>query len=159
MIESRARILACAVLLGISACGGGDPRVYASLDSMKGVDDYSIVKSIKVPNDAMDIRVSYDVETDRYHVSYSTLSMQFATVELSPLRGQLRNSAISAVGFGVVVPDEAELYFGCRDSLVGPAADGSVPKDAFFVANAGGRQQQWNLIHRSELARRLCGDS
>lgn len=145
-------------VLLMSGCTMTDERRYDSLNQMKGTDDYSIVSSIKIPDDARNISVRYHVESDHYLLSYETLNEQYAinALALSETPAAARDLAVKLVGSNAELPEDVVVYARCRESSRAAPPDASVPKEVLLLANAKGRQYQWNAIYNARLELAAC---
>ena len=158
MNKLRVSLLLCAVLIGTSGCDRVFEQSYESLAEMRGKDVFSIVAAIHVPPDAHAIRVKFHADSDRYYVSYVTADAAYSIKRsgLSPVDQANHDEVLKSIGFGVEISKAADVYVGCRDSYVVPSQGGQVPAEVLVLANAEGRQYQWNLLYRAELMGKLC---
>lgn len=143
----------------LSSCSGDRARTYEDLAEVRQTNDYSVLSEIAVPADARKISVNFDAETSYYYVSYitSTARHSIKALGLSPISGPALESARQSIGFGVTLPDDAAVYAGCVDRWRHPPAGEPVEKEVLFLANAGGRQHQWNELYRTQSIRQICG--
>lgn len=150
--------LLCAVLISTSGCDRVAEHAYGSLADMRGKDDLSIVTAIHVPPDAQAIRMKFHADSDRYYVSYVTADAAYSIKRsgLIPVDQANHDEVLKSIEFGVEISKTADVYVGCRDSHVVPSQGGQVPPEVLVLANAEGRQYQWNLLYRADLMGRLC---
>lgn len=151
-------VIATMVFL-LSSCSGDRARTYEDLAEVRQTNDYSVLSEIAVPADARKISVNFDAETSYYYVSYitSTTRHSIKALGLSRISGPALESARKSIGFGETLPDDAAVYAGCVDSWRHPPAGEPVEKEVLFLANAGGRQHQWNELYRTQFIRQICG--
>lgn len=159
MSKIRVSLLLSAVLISTSGCDQAFEQSYESLAEMRGKDVFSIVTAIHVPPDAQAIRIKFHADSDRYYISYVTEDAAYSIKRsgLVPVGQANRGDVLKSIGFGVEIPKSADVYAGCRDSFIVPSQDDKAPAEVLVLANAEGRQYQWNLLHRADLMGRLCG--
>lgn len=146
-------------LLSSPGCEQDVERAYDSLADIRGRDASSVVAAIHVPSDARAIRMKFDPDSDRFYVSYVTADAAYSVERsgLVPVGQANHDEVLKSIGFGVEIPKAADVYVGCRDSFIVPLQGDKAPAEVLVLANAEGRQYQWNLLHRAELMGRLCG--
>lgn len=159
MSKIRVSLLLSAVVISTSGCDQAFEQSYESLAEMRGKDVFSIVTAIHLPPDAQAIRVKFHADSDRYYISYVTADAAYSIKRsgLVPVGQANRRDVLKSVRFGVAIPKSADVYVGCRNAYIVPSKGGAGPAEVLLMANAEGRQYQWNLLHRADLMGRLCG--
>jgi len=139
-------------------CGSPEEKRYERLSDLYRTNDGSIVAAIAVPEDAANIRVRLDAETGLYYISYATLDYAYSvrTLKLSRVESHAYKRAHASLSFGLSLPADADIYFGCRPVISSKDANGPVRDEVILVANASGRQYQWNQVHYDDLMHALC---
>ncbi len=150
--------LALVLLISTSACSRNEVRYYENLAELGGTGDAFIVAQLAVPDDATSIQVTRGAGTDLFHISYLTTDPQYARLAKDMLRidTEARDRAVRTLGYGASIPADAALHAWCRDDWRAGPPQAFVAKELLFLADAKGRQFQWNTFHGRELTSDVC---
>lgn len=146
------------VALALLGCGGPVEGGYLSVAEIDRPGDSAIIAATAVPRDATDIRVQSSVEAGLYYVSYVTSDNIYSVhdLKLSRVGGDAHQVSRDSIGFEVSLPANADIYFRCRRLDAAVDVSESDGYEVILLANANGRQFQWNQLHDHDLAGKLC---
>lgn len=116
-----------------------------------------MVRAAAVPEDATLIDIRSDVESGEYYISYNAKD-PLAWIRDGGLKKAEANIVPmirSSIGFGAILPPDAEFYYRCGISRR-LGAEGMSAYELVLVGLDGKRRYFWSSFHDEGLERALC---
>lgn len=157
MYKNLMRVTISGLVVCLLGCGYKERR-YESLSHVNSEGDLSIASALSIPEDAVSISFRSDAESGHYFASYDTKRSADYIQERRLLAASARQdkSIRSSIGFGVVLPKSASLYYRCSSSLKYHDEPNFGSDEISLLGVAGRKVYQWNKIHDEKLTGELC---
>lgn len=157
MYKTLMRVTISGLVACLLGCGYEERR-YESLSHVNSEGDLSIASALSIPEDAMSINFRSDAESGHYFASYDTRRSADYIQKRRLLAASARQDKFirSSIGFGVVLPQSASLFYRCSSSLKHHDDPHFGSNEISLLGVAGHKVYQWNKTHDEKLAGELC---